>query len=791
LGCLTLGLFDAKTVRLLEGVEGSCGRGGHFSRSPSPRHEVVDNTAWKLAKQVFHDALQETGRERMKFVDEACGDDVELLAQVNALLQAHEEAGDFLSEGSLASALLESVALLDAAGSGDLPGVAPGGAEGGEGSVGGLGPGGPVGGECSVGGRDGVGGEAPPDRIGPYEILGVLGVGGMGTVYRARDPDLSRDLAIKVLPDDLVSSTQLARFEREAKLLASLNHPNIATIHTIGETGGRPFLVLELIEGESLSQRLTGGPLAVEKAVDIGRQVAEAMGAAHEAGIVHRDLKPANVMITTRGLVKILDFGIAKAAGSGTPAADRMKVTGDGTLVGTIPYMSPEQIGGGEVDERSDLWALGCLLFEILTGASPFQRSTSALTLVAIQKEAPDLAALPGGTPEALKEMIAGCLDKDPERRPASANVVRALLSDTLTGLRGPPAGAWSRMTPMGRAAWVAVGVLTTIAVLTVAEVSFVRTIIDSLPPKLRIGVTDGGRLAAVALAVLLLGFRVLMGGGPGQTRRRIRIAGIGLVAAVGLALLYPLGTWMKDTTQLLFFGGTDVYVSLPFQGADNEDADELLSISRSFRSTLEEVFSDVEAITIMPLDYDEEVLGHFPPQCNFQRVEVWLVGSGLSPDLVLCNKVNVFPDSAEGKGLRVVSSLRRAHDQVLEPVVSIESLGGADEVRYLALWAGAQMVWTLREEQILLLPYEDEEAILRRILDEFSMFLMLQGDAASEVARVVEGLRDDGPGEGRSRVQEVIGVLADYEPAVSLEEDGARHKRTRDAILQRFGGSK
>ena len=259
----------------------------------------MDNTAWKLAKQVFHDALQESGPERVKFVEEACGEDAELLAQVMALLQAHEEAGDFLSEGSLVSVALETGALLEGLDSDSLPDPPPDGPDA---------------------GRDLETGVDPPARIGPYEILGVLGVGGMGTVYRARDPDLNRDLAIKVLPDDLVSSTQLARFEREAKLLASLNHPNIATIHAIGEADGRPYLVLEFIEGESLSQHLTGGPLPVEEAVDLGRQVAEAIEAAHEAGIVHRDLKPANVMITARGLVKILDFGIAKVARVGHPS---------------------------------------------------------------------------------------------------------------------------------------------------------------------------------------------------------------------------------------------------------------------------------------------------------------------------------------------------------------------------------------------------------------------------------------------------------------------------------------
>jgi hypothetical protein len=395
------------------------------------REKDLEKPAWNRAKQVFNDALKETGAERAKFVEGACGGDPKLLELVLALLKANEEAGGFLSETTLESVLPESDVL--------------------------------------------------PQRIGPYEVLGVLGAGGMGTVYRGKDPDLSRELAIKVLPDGLASSHQLARFGREARLLASLNHPNIATIHAIGETDGRPYLVLELIEGESLSQKLKGHPLTVEDAVEIGRQVTEALGAAHEAGIVHRDLKPANVMISPRGLVKILDFGIAKARGASAPAPDPMEITGDGTLLGTVPYLSPEQIRGDDVDERSDLWALGCLLYEALTGLRPFERSTTAATLVAIQTEVPELGALPVGTPEAVKRLISDCLEKDPTSRPASAETVRALLSDTLIRLRGPAVGQRAGKKYLRRVGWMAVGVLATTMALAVAEGSLVRAILECI----------------------------------------------------------------------------------------------------------------------------------------------------------------------------------------------------------------------------------------------------------------------------------------------------------------------
>ena len=733
----------------------------------------LEKPAWALAKQVFNDALEVTGPERIKLVEEACGDDSQLLGLVVTLLQAHDDSGGFLSEPTWASPLPESSALLGDVGFAQFLGIDPDG---------------PAGSPDSLAGKD------LPARIGPYEILGVLGAGGMGTVYRARDPDLSRELAIKVLLDDLVSSTQLARFDREAKLLASLNHPNIATIHAIGETDGRPYLVLELIEGKSLSQKLTGGSLPVEEAVELGRQVAEAIGAAHEAGIVHRDLKPANVMITSRGLVKILDFGIAKVAGSGTLAPERMEITGDGTLVGTIPYMSPEQIVGEEVDEGSDLWALGCLLYEVLTGQSPFERSTTALTLVAIQKEAPDLAALPAGTPEALKGLISECLEKDPENRPVSAEVIRTFLSDTLTGLRGHPAGPWAERTPLSRAVWVTVGVLATITVLAVAEGSVVRTIIGWLPQGARLAVTDGGRMAAVvamAVAALLFGLRFMGGIGPERIRRRIKTAAIGLAGVTGLALIYPLGSWLAAQAETLGSGALDVYVSLPFEGADDEGFDELLTISTHYRSTLETVFSDIESVRIMPAGYDPAVLLDYPPLCTFQRVEVWLSGSGFAPDLVLCNNVNVFPTTDGGRGLIVVSSLKKARGKSLDPIDQIKAEGTGEEVRYLALLACAQIVQTLHREQALQLASHDEETVLGRILDGYRTFLGLRPTPPSEVVRLVDELREADPGEGRSRVQDVIEVLGLYEPGVSLYVGEAQDQRNRDAILQRVGGSK
>ena len=209
--------------------------------------------------------------------------------------------------------------------------------------------------------------------LGHYEILALLGAGGMGEVYRARDTRLARNVAIKVLPADLAGDPdRLARLEREAKLLAALNHPHIATIHSLEEAAGQRFLVLELIKGESLDRRVAKGPLPIEEALAVCRQIAEALEAAHDEGMVHRDLKPANVMITPEGRAKVLDFGLAKPfeaeeAGTDTTQSPTLSLarTASGVILGTAPYMSPEQIRGQPLDKRADIWAFGCVLYEV------------------------------------------------------------------------------------------------------------------------------------------------------------------------------------------------------------------------------------------------------------------------------------------------------------------------------------------------------------------------------------------------------------------------------------------
>ena len=264
-------------------------------------------------------------------------------------------------------------------------------------------------------------------RLGPYEIISPLGAGGMGEVYRARDTKLGRGVAIKVLPEAVATHPErIARFEREAKVLASLNHPHIAALFGMEESSGRHFLVMELVEGETLAERIaspnaTGRGLPVEDALKIALQIAGALEAAHECGIIHRDLKPANVMVTSDEVVKVLDFGLAKAAegGRGQDFSQSATVsfagTREGTILGTAAYMSPEQARGKPVDKRTDIWAFGCVIYEMLTGRLAFSGETASDAVAAILSRDPDWLGLPAKTPESVRRLLRRSLEKDPK----------------------------------------------------------------------------------------------------------------------------------------------------------------------------------------------------------------------------------------------------------------------------------------------------------------------------------------------------------------------------------------
>ena len=281
-------------------------------------------------------------------------------------------------------------------------------------------------------------------RLGPYEIAAQIGVGGMGEVYRARDTKLQRDVAIKILPEAVAhDSERLARFDREARTLASLNHPNIGQIHGLEESDGIKALVMELVEGPTLADRIAQGPIPLDEALPIAKQIAEALEAAHEQGIIHRDLKPANVKVRPDGIVKVLDFGLAKAlepvsAGS-TAATTSPTITSPammtrvGVILGTAAYMSPEQARGRPVDKRSDVWAFGCVLYEMLTGARAFAGDDVSDTLAAVLRGEPDWRVLPTETPASIRRLLRRCLEKDRKRRLSDAADARLEIEEALT----------------------------------------------------------------------------------------------------------------------------------------------------------------------------------------------------------------------------------------------------------------------------------------------------------------------------------------------------------------------
>jgi serine/threonine protein kinase len=292
----------------------------------------------------------------------------------------------------------------------------------------------------------------PGTVLGSYEVLSLLGSGGMGEVYRARDTKLEREVAVKILPDRFTNDPErLARFGREARVLAALNHPHIAAIYGLEASNGTQYLVLELVDGESLDKRIARGPIPVEEAMAIARQIAEALEAAHEKGIIHRDLKPANIALTHDGTVKVLDFGLAKAAETASGSLDAISsptitsptmMTGVGTLLGTAAYMAPEQAKGRAADRRSDIWAFGCVLYEMLTGRRAFEGEDVTDTLAFILTREPDWSALPANTPAPVGRLLRRSLQKDRSRRLESAADARLEIDEAIaTGPdeAGPP----------------------------------------------------------------------------------------------------------------------------------------------------------------------------------------------------------------------------------------------------------------------------------------------------------------------------------------------------------------
>jgi hypothetical protein len=284
-------------------------------------------------------------------------------------------------------------------------------------------------------------------RLGPYEVVSALGAGGMGEVWRARDTRLRREVALKVLPARFAHDAErLGRLQREARLLAAVSHPNIATLFGIEESGGAPVLVMELVEGQPLSERLREGRLPLGEALGLAQQIAAALQAAHDKGILHRDLKPANVVVTEKGFVKLLDFGLAKAletesAGGASALSDPTRsapATEAGQVLGTPCYMSPEQLKGREVDKRTDVWAFGCVLYEMLTGRRAFPHGSWAETASRVLEYAPDWDALPRETPAGVSSLLRRCLEKSSDDRLRDVGDARLELLEAQTGGNAP-----------------------------------------------------------------------------------------------------------------------------------------------------------------------------------------------------------------------------------------------------------------------------------------------------------------------------------------------------------------
>ena len=321
---------------------------------------------------------------------------------------------------------------------------------------------------------------SPGTRVGPYELTGVLGAGGMGEVYSARDARLNRDVAIKVLPESLAADPErLARLTREAQTLASLSHANIAHVYGLEQLGAAPALVMELVEGPTLDELIksSGRGLAVADALPIAHQIAAALEAAHEKAVVHRDLKPANVKVQPDGVAKVLDFGLAKAvdpvAMSGESLSNSPTLTGRmtqlGVILGTAAYMAPEQARGKVVDRRADIWAFGCVLFEMLSSRRPFDGTDIADALAKILEREPDWSALPETTPAPVRKLIARCLAKDPRQRLRDIGEARILIDDLIAGRIDPePVRTVTAPAPVRRSLlpWALAAIATVVALV-------------------------------------------------------------------------------------------------------------------------------------------------------------------------------------------------------------------------------------------------------------------------------------------------------------------------------------
>jgi Tol biopolymer transport system component len=433
---------------------------------------------------------------------------------------------------------------------------------------------------------------APGTRLGPYKIIAPLGSGGMGEVYRAHDSRLGRDVAIKVLAPHLAATPEVrARFEREARTVSQLNHPHICTLHDVGHQDGTDYLVMELLEGETLAHRLEKGALPVAEVLSLGTQIADALDRAHRAGVVHRDLKPGNVMLTKAG-AKLMDFGLARAAGLAAAAPGALTesptvsrpLTAQGTIVGTFQYMAPEQLEGKEADARTDLFALGCVLYEMATGKRAFEGASQASLIAAILKEEPrSMTELRPLTPPALERIVKRCLEKDPEERFQSARDLAfnlGAVSGSTVGMPLAASGAEGRArSPLRRIAF-STGLVLAGAAVALGAWSALHRLPPRSPVRFEISETDGmsftaveGNVGEAAEIALSPDGKLLVFVAGDSSRSQLWVRPLESVNARPLAgtdeALLPF--WSPDSRSIGFFTGTKLK-RVPASGGDVQE---------------------------------------------------------------------------------------------------------------------------------------------------------------------------------------------------------------------------
>ncbi len=481
---------------------------------------------WQRVKALFQAAVERPAEERAALLAAETGDDTALRREVESLLTSDASDATFLdrlpvaSPSVLADPLAVSSSPMDPVRSRGVFAV----------------------------GR----------RVGPYEIVATLGAGGMGEVYHARDMKLHRSVALKVLPERFaLDPDRSARFTREAQLLATLNHPNIGAIYGLEESDGTQALVLELIDGPTLADRIALGPIPLDEALPIARQIADALEAAHEKGIIHRDLKPANIKIAPTGMVKVLDFGLAKVRDGAQSDLSRSQnltatVLGERTVLGTPAYMSPEQTRGQPLDKRTDIWSFGCVLYEMLTGRAPFPGDTLSDTFAAILGREPDFRKLPADTPLPIRRVVRRCLEKDRKKRLDSASDARLEIEDASTESEEPQDVFVPPSRNRERFAWI-VATLVLAAVALTLGISYLRPHADVAD--MRVDITTPSTDAPTSLAISPDGRRlVFVGYDQGQARLWLRP--LDATTAQPLAgtegATYPF--WSPDGRALGFF---------------------------------------------------------------------------------------------------------------------------------------------------------------------------------------------------------------------------------------------